>query len=67
MPDVVFMESDALSPDTIAALRKRGHSIEVRAQLGEVAAVRRLRSGELEAAADPRGPGAAAVVNPGPN
>ena len=62
LPDEVYAEPDAMAPETASALVRRGHAIETREELGEVHAVRRMPDGMLEAAADPRGPGAAAVV-----
>mgnify|MGYP001546752399 FL=1 len=66
MPDEIVTESDALSPETARELERRGHTIRRRSHLGEVHAVRWLADGRVEAAADPRGPGAAAVVSPAP-
>jgi gamma-glutamyltranspeptidase/glutathione hydrolase len=66
MPDRIVAEADALSPETEAELERRGHRITSRTQLGEVHAVRRVENGAAEAAADPRGPGAAGVVIPAP-
>ncbi len=65
-PDEVVAEPDALSPETAAELVRRGHRLAERDHLGEVHAVRRLDSGMVEAAADPRGPGSAGVVTPAP-
>ena len=61
-PDRVDVEPDALSPETRVVLEARGYRFEVRTEMGEVHAVRRLADGTVEAAADPRGPGAAAVT-----
>jgi gamma-glutamyltranspeptidase/glutathione hydrolase len=66
LPDEVDVEPDALSPETAAELRRRGHALVVKPSLGEVHAVRLLADGDVEAAADPRGPGAAAVLDPAP-
>lgn len=65
MPDAVFAEPEALAPETRRALEGRGHEVEIAGELGEVSAVRATAGGELSAAQDPRGPGAAAVVRPG--
>ncbi len=61
LPDEVVAESDALSPETASVLRRRGHRLTLTDSLGEVHAVR-IRAGAVEAAADPRGRGAAAGV-----
>jgi gamma-glutamyltranspeptidase len=47
-------------------LEKWGHEIEVWDRTAKVHAVRRLADGRFEAAADPRGPGVAGVVDPLP-
>jgi gamma-glutamyltranspeptidase/glutathione hydrolase len=65
LPDRLEFEADALSPETRVSLERRGHVVRERDAVGEVCAVRRLGDGTVEAAADPRGPGAAAVVRPG--
>jgi gamma-glutamyltranspeptidase/glutathione hydrolase len=62
LPDRIDHEPDALAPETRVELIRRGHGLLERRAVGEVHAVRRLADGELEAAADPRGPGAAGVV-----
>ena len=64
MPDALFVEADAVSPETARALEDRGHELRVTKTIGEVTAVRRLADGTMEAAQDPRGPGAAGVVRP---
>jgi gamma-glutamyltranspeptidase/glutathione hydrolase len=64
LPDRIDAEPDALAPETQAALERRGHVVRERMPVGEVCAVRGLPDGTAEAAADPRGPGAAAVVRP---
>jgi gamma-glutamyltranspeptidase/glutathione hydrolase len=66
MPDEVVVEPDALAPETAWELERRGHALESRDHLGEVHAVRWQADGHVEAAADPRGPGAAGVVSPAP-
>lgn len=66
LPDVIRAEEDALSPETAAELERRGHRLERVGRLGEVCAVRWLGGGAVEAAADPRGPGAAGVLVPAP-
>ncbi len=64
MPDTLFVEPDALSPETARALERRGHELRVINEMGEVSAVRGIVAGNMEAAQDPRGPGAAGVVRP---
>ncbi|MCP4656907.1 MAG: gamma-glutamyltransferase [bacterium] len=70
LPDRLFVEPDALSPETRAELERRGHAIAITAAVAQVHAVRWLaggEGGEVEAAADPRGgAGAAGVVRPQP-
>lgn len=66
LPDVIVAEPGALSYDTSKILEDRGYTIRPTAAIGEVAAVRRAADGAVEAAADPRGPGAAGVVSPVP-
>ncbi len=62
LPDRIDAEEDALSPDTEGRLRRMGHVVRVVHSLGEVHAVHRRADGLVEAAADPRGPGWAGVV-----
>ena len=64
LPDVLRAEADALSPETVRELVRRGHDVEIWTRDSKVNAVRILEDGTLEAAADPRGPGSAGVVNP---
>ncbi len=40
MPDVLFVEADALSPETAKVLERRGHELQIADQLGEVHSVR---------------------------
>ena len=63
-PDELLAETDAFGPETRQELERRGHRVRLVPALGEVHAVRRFPGGEVEAAADPRGPGAAAVEHP---
>ncbi len=64
LPDVLAVEPGALSEAAERQLRRRGHTIEPVKGTPKVNAVRRLSDGTLEAAADPRGPGSAAVIPP---
>ncbi len=66
LPDAIFAEPDALSPETSAVLVKRGHEIRSRDRIGKVQAVRRWVDGRVAGAGDPRGPGAAEVRETGP-
>jgi gamma-glutamyltranspeptidase / glutathione hydrolase len=56
-PDVLKMER-GFSPDTVALLKARGHTIEFENAQGEVAAIR-VSDGWLEGSADPRTEGTA--------
>lgn len=60
LSDEVLCEEGA--PGVAAALERVGHRVRFRPRIGEVRAVRRREGGGMEAAADPRGPGAAAVL-----
>jgi gamma-glutamyltranspeptidase/glutathione hydrolase len=64
MPDIVYAELYAVSPETAEVLVKRGHSLQTVNEIGEVSAVRGVAGGLLWAAQDPRGPGGAGVVRP---
>ena len=64
MPDVVFAEANALSPETAKALERRGHELRPVSGVGEVHSVRVEIGGEMRAAQDPRGPGTVGIVNP---
>jgi gamma-glutamyltranspeptidase/glutathione hydrolase len=64
MPDEIAVEAGALSDAVRADLAGRGHAFRDAKKLGEVHAARRHADGRLEAAADPRGPGAAGVLKP---
>ena len=66
MPDQIAVEPDAFSPETAAELERRGHKLKDRSRLGEVNVVRVTSDGIVEAAADPRGPGLAGVVQLAP-
>ncbi len=62
LPDRAEAEVGALSPETLAALQAMGHNVRLVRSMGEAHAVLRLPGGFVEAAADPRGPGAAGVL-----
>lgn len=62
LPDALSVEADALSPETAAALRERGHQVTIGDSMAKVNIARRLADMTFEAAGDPRGPAAAAVV-----
>jgi gamma-glutamyltranspeptidase/glutathione hydrolase len=62
MPDQIFSEPYAFSPETAKALERRGHELRIILELGEVLSVRGAAGGEMQAAQDPRGPGSAGVV-----
>ena len=57
MPDVLTLER-GFSPDTVALLKARGHTVEIENGQGEVAAIR-VSDGWLEGSADPRTEGTA--------
>jgi gamma-glutamyltranspeptidase/glutathione hydrolase len=57
LPDQLVMER-GFSPDTIALLKARGHTVKIVGGIGEVAAIQ-ARDGWLEGAADPRTEGTA--------
>ena len=67
LPDAIFVEPDALAPETAAELERRGHELRGITAIGDVAAVRRAADGGVAAAADPRGGGAAVVQHPAPD
>jgi gamma-glutamyltranspeptidase/glutathione hydrolase len=66
LPDQIFVEKDSLAPETFQELRKRGHEVVIGKSFGLVNVVRLTSELEFQAASDPRGPGSAGVVNPGP-
>ena len=64
VPEIVA-ENDALEAPAKNELERRGHKVRTTDGLGEVAAVRVVEGGRLEAAADDRrDPGGAGVLNP---
>jgi gamma-glutamyltranspeptidase/glutathione hydrolase len=63
-PDEVAFEPGALDTASAAELERRGHRLREVERLGEVDAVLRRADGRCEAAADPRGPGAAGSLEP---
>ncbi len=63
LPDRLWAEPDALSPETAAELERRGHQLDERPTVGKVHAVRLRADGKVVAAADPRDEGSAGVVS----
>jgi gamma-glutamyltranspeptidase/glutathione hydrolase len=68
-PDKLIAEATALSPETAAELRRRGHTVEDgdKRKRARVQAVHLLSDGDFEAAGDPRGPAVPGVVDPLPD
>ena len=64
LPDALFTEKQALSAEARQALTELGHELRDRETVAKVNALRLHSDGELEAVADPRGPGHAGVVYP---
>jgi gamma-glutamyltranspeptidase / glutathione hydrolase len=62
LPDELRYEAGALDRATRFELARRGHTLRSTERVGEVCAVRLGADGTFTAAADPRGPGAAAVA-----
>ena len=62
MPDILYVELYAVSPDTAKILERWGHTLQTVNQIGEVSVVRGSAGSLLAAAQDPRGPGGAGVV-----
>ena len=54
-PDAIQHEANALSAETLSALKSMGHQIKERSSIGKVEAILMLPDGQLEGAADPRG------------
>lgn len=63
LPDVLVHEPDALAPEVATALEALGHDLDASDRTAKVHAVRRLPDGTVEAAREPRGPGAAGVAS----
>lgn len=61
-PDSIRAEDGALNPEIRQELIRRGHEIKDCGAVGLVQIVRWMADGSCQAAADPRGPGSAAVV-----
>ncbi len=55
LPDEIFFEEGAFSPETRASLEAMGHHLQQRGPMGRVDAVRILPDGDLQPGADPRG------------
>jgi len=55
LPDVIMYERGALTEETIKKLEEMGHKLLDRGNIGRVDAVKVLKNGKLEGAADPRG------------
>ncbi len=54
-PDTLFVEGGRFDPDTLLALRQRGHQVIERSPIGRVDAIWIAPNGVLTGAADPRG------------
>lgn len=54
-PDVIMYEKDALTEEVSARLKKMGHKLQDKGNIGRVDAVKVLDNGQLEGGADPRG------------
>lgn len=66
LPDEIRAEPDALAPETRSRLTAIGHALRPTTGNAKVNAVRITPEGTYEAAADPRGPAVAGVVEPVP-
>lgn len=64
LPDVLYYEHSGLAPETVAALRAMGHTVEERAGFqGDAESIQVLPDGTLAGVADPRRGGAAVGVS----
>ena len=54
LPDIVAIEKEGLSKETLDSLQKMGHHIQIRGYIGLVEAILRRADGKLEGAADDR-------------
>ncbi len=59
LPDLLWWEEGGLSPVVLQALEARGHELRARDVFCDVHAIMVRPDGTIEAASDPRGPGAA--------
>ncbi len=55
LPDVIFYEKGALSEEIVKNLENKGHKLLERGNIGRVDAVKLMKNGKLEGAADQRG------------
>jgi len=63
-PELLYHEPGAFAPGVAAELRARGYELAARAAIGNVQLVVAGEDGRVDAAADPRGVGAAALLSP---
>ena len=55
LPDTIFTEDEALTPEVTQKLEAMGHTVVARGNIGRVDAILVLPGGKLEGGADPRG------------